>query len=141
MERKRYAGLIVKCRDKILLCKRNHEGSFPGMWSVPAGKVEDGENTKEACKREFNEETAINIDNEDINFVGVVPRMSRDGSKTKGLMYVYLLNVDEEIEPDFEKAKDGEEHSEFGYFKENQIEENKTGTHLYKLLKIIFEKY
>jgi ADP-ribose pyrophosphatase YjhB (NUDIX family) len=140
MNKKRYAGLIVKCKDKILLCKRNHEGSFPGMWSIPAGKVEDNEKTMDACKREFFEETAIDIDDVDIEFVGLVPRTSRDGQKTKGFMYVYLYNVDEEIMPDLENAIDGDEHSCCKYFTENQIDANSTGTHLTKLLKIIFQK-
>jgi hypothetical protein len=33
----------------------------------------------------------------------------------KGIMYVYLLKVDKEIEPDLENAIDGEEHTEWGY--------------------------
>jgi hypothetical protein len=41
MEKKRYVGVMVKCKDKILLCKRNNLGSFPGMWSIPGGKLEE----------------------------------------------------------------------------------------------------
>ena len=53
MEKKRYVGVMVKCKDKILLCKRNNEGSFPGMWSIPGGKLEENETTQEGAKREF----------------------------------------------------------------------------------------
>ena len=43
MELKKYVGVLVKNGDKCLLCKRNAEGSFPGMWSLPAGKIEKNE--------------------------------------------------------------------------------------------------
>ena len=40
---KRYVGVLVKHNDSVLLCKRNNKGSLPGVWSIPAGKLEDGE--------------------------------------------------------------------------------------------------
>ena len=57
MELKKYVGVLVKNGDKCLLCKRNAEGSFPGMWSLPAGKIEKNENSRDAAVREFKEET------------------------------------------------------------------------------------
>ena len=140
MDKKRYSGVVVKCNNKVLLCKRNNQGSFPGMWSIPAGKMEENEESRDAAKREFFEETAIDIDNQELTFVGLLPRHTRDGKKVKGFMYVYLLNSDSEIEPDFENAIDGEEHTEWKYFSLNEIEETKTGTYLYRLLEIILEK-
>ena len=139
MEKKRYVGVMVKCKDKILLCKRNHEGSFPGMWSIPAGKLENNETTQEGAKREFLEETDIDITDKDLKFIGLIPRHTRDGQKVKGLMYVYLLEVEDEIEPDLENAKDGEEHSEWGYFTIRQIRPENCGTQLYKLIEIILK--
>jgi len=140
MSKKRYAGVIVKCKDKVLMAKRNNLGSFPGMWSIFGGKVEENEETKDAAKREFFEETNINIDDEDLKFVGLIPRHTRDGKKVKGLMYVYQLDVDSPISPDLENAKDGEEHTEFNYFDLDQIEPEKSGTHLHKLLQVVLEK-
>jgi ADP-ribose pyrophosphatase YjhB (NUDIX family) len=139
MDKKRYTGVIVKCGDKILLCKRNNLGSFPGMWSIPGGKLEEGETTQEGAKREFFEETAINIENETLTFVGMIPRHTRDGKKIKGLMYVYLLNVESPIYPDLETAIDGEEHTECGYFSLDEISEEKSGEYLPKLIEIILK--
>ena len=139
MDAKRYVGVLVKCKDKILLCKRNNQGSFPGMWSIPAGKLEENESTQEGAKREFFEETAINIDEVPLKFIGLVPRHTRDGKKIKGLMYVYLLESEEELNPDFENATDGEKHTDYGYFSKGQLEENKIGTYLYRLLEIILQ--
>lgn len=140
MDKKKYVGVVIKCKDEVLLCKRNHDGSFPGMWSIPAGKLEDNESTHECAVREFYEETSLVIPEEKLKFIGLIPRHTRDGKKVKGLMYVYQINVDKKLEPDFEKAKDGDEHSEWGYFKLRNIRIENTGTKLYELLKIVLSK-
>lgn len=140
MEKQRYAGVVVKSGDKILLCKRNNQGSFPGMWSIPGGKMEDSEGTQDAARREFFEETAIDIDKEPLTFIGLIPRHTRDGKKIKGLMYVYLHRVGEEIHPDLANAIDGEEHTECRYFTKEEIDPDKCGTYLYKLLEVILDK-
>jgi 8-oxo-dGTP pyrophosphatase MutT (NUDIX family) len=138
--KKRYSGIIVQVGDKVLLAKRNNLGSFPGMWSIFGGRVEEGEETKDAAKREFFEETGIDIDNKELEFVGVIPRYTRDGSKTKGMMYVYRLRSEIELKPDLENAIDGEEHTEWGYFTKDQVTREQSGTYLYKLLQVLLQK-
>jgi len=137
MDKKTYVGIAVICNNKLLLCKRNNQGSFPGMWSIPAGKLEENEDTQDGAKREFFEETNIDINEMDITFAGIVPRTTRDGKKVKGLMYVYRLDSDVELEPDLENAKDGEEHTDWGYFSINQINIENSGTYLHKLAEIL----
>ena len=139
MEKKRYVGVMVKCKDKILLCKRNNEGSFPGMWSIPGGKLEGNETTQEGAKREFLEETAVDISDMDLQFIGLIPRHTRDGKKIKGLMYVYLLEVENEIEPDLEKAIDGNEHTEWDYFPLRAIKPETSGEYMHKLAEIVLK--
>ena len=139
MDTKRYTGVIVKCGDKILLCKRNNLGSFPGMWSIPGGKLEEGETTQEGAKREFFEETAVDIQDQEITFVGIIPRHTRDGKKIKGLMYVYLLNVENPLYPDLLNAIDGEEHTECGYFTLDEIKPETSGEYFHKLAEIILK--
>ena len=139
MKNQRYVGVMVKCKDKILLCKRNNLGSFPGMWSIPGGKLEEEESTQDGAKREFFEETAVDIDDKELTFIGLIPRHTRDGKKVKGLMYVYLLNVDDCIEPDLENAIDGEEHTEWGYFGIDEIKPETSGDYMHKLAEIILK--
>ena len=137
MKQQRYVGVMVKCGNKVLLCKRNNQGSFPGMWSIPGGKLEENETTQEGAKREFWEETAVDISNEEITFIGLIPRHTRDGKKVKGLMYVYLLIVDKCIEPDFAVAIDGEEHTDWKYFSIDEIQSENTGDYMHKLAEIV----
>lgn len=139
MDKKRYVGVAVKCNNKLLLCKRNNMGSFPGMWSIPGGKLEDNETTGDGARREFLEETDVDISDMELRFIGLIPRHTRDGKKVKGLMYVYLLEVDEPIIPDLENAIDGEEHTDCGYFTIDEIKPETSGEYLHKLAEIILK--
>ena len=140
MKEKIYVGVVVKVNDEVLLCKRSTKGSLPGMWSVPAGSVEKGETTKEAAVREFHEETDIIISSDYLTFVGLVPRTSRDGRFVKGWMYVYLLESNPYLYPDLENAKDGQEHSECGYFGYEETKNLNTGKFFKKILEAILNK-
>lgn len=139
MEKKRYVGVMVKCKDKVLLCKRNNLGSFPGMWSIPGGKMEENETPMDGAKREFLEETDVNINDKEITFIGLIPRHTRDGKKVKGLMYVYLLEVEEPIIPDLVNAIDGEEHTDSGYFTLDEIKPETSGDYFHRLAEIILK--
>lgn len=113
----RFSGILFKYNDKVLLCKRSPNQSLPGKWSIPGGGVENGESPREAAVREFFEETNIIIEDPDeLKLIGVINRYTKDGKHLKGVMYVYFIEVDEEIYPDLENAEDGYEHSECGYF-------------------------
>lgn len=137
MNAKRYVGVIVKCGDKFLICKRNDESLGQGEWSIPAGRIEHGEEIKISARREFFEETSININNLELEFAGIIPRYTRDGSKMKGLMYTYIINVDKQLIPDLEEAIDGHEHTDCGYFTINDMKNMKINTFLYKLFEFM----
>jgi len=50
-------AVILLRNDKILLVER--KGSYAGMWCVPCGHVEWGEDVQFAARREFREETGL----------------------------------------------------------------------------------
>lgn len=137
MNAKRYVGVIVKYEDKFLICKRNDESLGQGEWSIPAGKVEDGEELEVSAKREFFEETAVNIEDQELKFAGMIPRYTRDGSKIKGLMYTYQIDVKVSLKPNLEEAIDGSEHTAWGYYTLDEIKKMKINVFLYKLFEFI----
>ena len=49
-------------------------------------------------------------------------------------MYVFLLESDTKINPDLENAKDGEEHTECGYFTIENLPIEDKNDQLYKLI-------
>ncbi len=134
---KKYAGIIVRHENKVLLCKRNNEGTLPGFWSCPGGKMEEGETPREAAVREFIEETDLPIYG-NVEFIGAIKRYTRDGQSLKGLMYCHLLDTEEPVYPDLDNAIDGDEHSECGYFGKDELPQPMT-KHLNKLLDIILK--
>jgi len=138
-EVKRYSGVIVKCGDEILLCKRNANKSLPGQWSIPCGHLEKGEHPIDGIEREFKEETNHTLDGK-LKLVGFVNRYNRDGSELRGLMYVFMMETDEEIHPDLENAIDGDEHSVCSYFNINNLPFEDKNDQLCRLITRILKK-
>lgn len=136
MSQKRYSGVLVKCKNKFLSCKRNSDMPFSGTWSIPGGKIEKDESSLEAAKREFYEETNLDISEKKLRFIGVLPRTDRSGNKVKGFMYTYLLELENEIHPDLNSAIDGNEHTECKYYTLEDIENIKFDYPLKKMLLI-----
>jgi 8-oxo-dGTP diphosphatase len=52
------AGLIVK-DGKLLVCQRTRHQTMPLKWEFPGGKIEDGEQPRDALRRELEEELGI----------------------------------------------------------------------------------
>ena len=53
-------AVILMKKDKLLLVKRL--GSYEGMWCIPCGHVEWGEDIRSAARREFIEETGLEVE-------------------------------------------------------------------------------
>jgi ADP-ribose pyrophosphatase YjhB (NUDIX family) len=134
---KKSAGVIVKWDNKCLLCKRSNVETYSGEWSSPGGKVEPDEDIIDAAHREFYEETDKKLTG-DLEFLGVMGRMNRKGTKQSSIMYVFTTNVDEPIHPDLENAEYGEEHSECGYFSIDDLPEP-IGENLMEYLKNVLK--
>lgn len=134
---KRYSGVIVKCKDKFLSCKRNGKSPLLSSWSIPGGKIEKNETSLDAAKREFFEETNIDISDEELTFTGVLTRKDRENKKLKGYMYTYFFEVDDEIYPDLESAIDGDEHTECEYFSMKDIDGVNMDENLKKMIRLI----
>lgn len=117
MELKRYSGVLIRCEDKVLLCQRSFdEDSRPGEWSIPCGHQEKNEGKVECAIRELYEETKIRVNSSDLAYVGGIKTQDNSGTYTKGILSVFVMDSDEEIYPDLEGARDGEEHQSCGYF-------------------------
>jgi len=52
------AALIVE-NGKLLICQRTRHQTMPMKWEFPGGKIEEGEQPREAMRRELEEELGI----------------------------------------------------------------------------------
>ena len=52
-------AVVLVENDELLLVRRR--GTYADMWCIPCGHVERGEDVREAARREFKEETGLNV--------------------------------------------------------------------------------
>ena len=62
------AGVAVVVRDEhgFVLMGQRASGVYAGLWCIPCGYVEWGEDIREAAKREFLEETGLLVDTHEV---------------------------------------------------------------------------
>jgi 8-oxo-dGTP pyrophosphatase MutT (NUDIX family) len=61
IERDIVGAFIISIDNFVLLGKNKKGGTYEGMWTIPGGGKEPGENTFEAVKRELLEEVGLDI--------------------------------------------------------------------------------
>lgn len=101
------AGCIVEWEDKILLCKRAIEPRS-GLWTVPAGFMENGETVQMAAKRETKEEACAEVELAGLYAVYNIPHVNQ----------VYLMFRGRLLEPVFEA---GSESLEVALYEREQV--------------------
>lgn len=101
------AGCIPVWRDKILLCRRAIEPRY-GLWTLPAGFMENGETTQQAARRETWEEARANVTIEALFTLFNLPHIDQ----------VYMLFRGKLCDLDFSA---GEESLEVALFTEQEI--------------------
>jgi len=56
---KRVVAAIILNQDRILVCQRTRHQPMPLKWEFPGGKIEEGEQPRDALRRELEEELGI----------------------------------------------------------------------------------
>lgn len=69
-------GCIPRWEDKILLCKRAIEPRY-GLWTLPAGFMENQETLQQAAMRETLEEANARVDNLQLYAVYSIPHINQ----------------------------------------------------------------
>ena len=55
-------GAVIVNHGLVLCAQRGLEGTLPGLWEFPGGKIEPGETARQALKREIAEELDCIVD-------------------------------------------------------------------------------
>lgn len=101
------AGCIAVWGDHVLLCKRAIEPRY-GLWTLPAGFMENGETTLEAAARETWEEAQARVDQLVLYGLFNLPHINQ----------VYIMFRGQLVGG---QARPGSESLEVGLFREEQI--------------------
>ena len=56
---KRVVAALIQKEGKLLVCQRTRHQTMPLKWEFPGGKIEDGEQARDALRRELEEEIGI----------------------------------------------------------------------------------
>jgi 8-oxo-dGTP diphosphatase len=56
---KRVVAALITRDDKLLVCQRTRHQTMPLKWEFPGGKIEEGEQPRDALRRELDEELGI----------------------------------------------------------------------------------
>jgi len=56
---KRVVAAVIEKNDKQLVCQRTRHQTMPLKWEFPGGKIEEGEQPRDALRRELEEELGI----------------------------------------------------------------------------------
>lgn len=90
------AGVVLKApTGRWLFLKRSDLGDHAGKWAFPGGKIEDGETSEQAARRELAEETGHQTDH--LEFLH---------QNTGGSFATYHTDVADEFEPELNNEHD-----------------------------------
>ena len=56
---KRVVAALIEKGGKLLVCQRTRHQTMPPKWEFPGGKIEEGEQPRDALRRELEEELGI----------------------------------------------------------------------------------
>ena len=110
---------ICEFNDKILLLKvRSKSAHDAGKWEIPGGKVKKCEYFDDALKREYLEETGLDID---VTSLYNVVRNDYTACKTNEEVKSIQLIMKVTCETD--EVVISEEHDDYGWFSQEEVDE------------------
>ena len=94
-QQKEFVDVIIYSEEMevLVLQRANYMKNFRGMWGVVGGSIEKGETPEEAALREVKEETGMSKENEDIDYVKQIGKITHDNGSVSYLFQVWTVEV------------------------------------------------
>lgn len=111
------AWAVIYCATtgKFLMGKRSAKGNNGRAWNLFGGRVDQGERPKDALVRELGEEAGLSVKPRHLAKLDTVTRRLRAGQAERDMHY-YVIKAAREFSPRLNR-----EHSDFRWFKTNQL--------------------
>ncbi|MGN1387390.1 MAG: NUDIX hydrolase [Bacillus sp. (in: firmicutes)] len=97
----RVTNCVLVNEGRILLLQKPRRG----WWVAPGGKMEPGESVKEACVREYREETGIYVKNPKIK--GIFTFIMKDGDQVQSEWMMFTFVADEFDGQNLKESEEG----------------------------------
>ena len=108
---------ICQYNGKILLLKiRSKSSHDAGLWEFPGGKVKKGEFFDDALKREFVEETGL-----DVNVDSLYNVIQRDYTACKTNQKIKSIQLIMNVTCSCDEVVISEEHDDYGWFTKQEV--------------------
>ena len=121
---------IMEDEEKIFLLRRANTSAFEGFWALPGGKIDSGEDEREAIKREVTEETNLNF--EPLHFFGRY--------EEHFLQYGWDSDTDVFYGSFSGNVRINEESSDYGWFSLDDIKEMDLAFHHKRIIREYFKQ-
>ena len=110
---------ICEYNDKVLLLKiRPHSAHDAGKWEIPGGKVKKCEFFDEGLKREYLEETGLEID-----IVSLLNVVRKDYTACKTSEEIRSIQLIMKVTCESDEVTISEEHEDYGWFSLDEVNE------------------
>lgn len=128
---------ICEVEGKVLLLKvRSKSSHDASKWEIPGGKVKKGEFFDDALRREFIEETGIEITLESLfNAIQNNYTACKTNEQVKSIQLIMKVTAD------VSEVQISEEHDEYKWFTKEEVQELYNNDLLSKAAKNALEKY
>lgn len=89
-------GAVVESEGKVLLLKRPADDFMGGIFELPSGKLEPGEDLMTALEREVEEETGLTVASATV-YLGSFDYLSGSGKKSRQFNFVVTVDAPEPV--------------------------------------------
>jgi 8-oxo-dGTP diphosphatase len=128
------SGVVVN-NGKILIVQRASNDTFPDLWEFPGGKREPLEKSVDGAKREVKEETGLDVEIDKV--VGVFDyQLEKEDGIRDATQINFLVRP---IGPT--EVKLSEEHQNFAWITEKEIDNYKISDNTKEIIKKAFELF
>lgn len=127
------SGFLLYLGKLLILKRSSSEPLYPNLFELPSGKVEFGEDTDTALKREFSEETGLSISVEQpiLTFTYVT-----DGGKRHTVEIWFLVKINDGND----NVRLNEEHTDFKWITKDEIANYPMSKGMREMITLAFKK-